>query len=83
MFIYRYDRVVVAGDVIYPQQGGWEGGPIELVRQFPECTYMRYPNKEAAEAVTAAPELNFREATEEEIASLGDLPTYPFRRNDN
>ena len=42
MFIYRYDRVVVAGDVIYPQQGGWEGGPIELVRQFPECTYMRY-----------------------------------------
>ena len=44
---------------------------------------MRYPNKEAAEAVTAAPELNFREATEEEIASLGDLPTYPFRQNDN
>lgn len=82
MFIYRYDNVVVNGDVIYPRQGGWEGGPIELVALTEECTYMRYPNQEAAMAVDALPEHNFREATDEEISVLGNLPKYPSFIND-
>lgn len=82
MHIYRYDNIIEAGSVIHPFQGGWEGGPIELVALTEECTYMRYPNQEAAMAVDARSEHNFREATEEEISVLGDLPKYPLSSND-
>ncbi len=83
MFIYRYDNISVNGDPVYPQQGGWTGGPIELVLMTTECTYKRWPNKEAADAVVALPEHNFREATEDEIETLGDLPLYPRQNTDN
>jgi hypothetical protein len=76
MFIARYKATV--NDDRHPGiPGGWEGGPIERAGFLDGYHYYRYPNQAALDGVDRNSCEDFRQATAEEIESLGALPQYP------
>lgn len=60
------------------QIGPWQGGPIEQLESSlaDRRIYVRFPNEGAVAAAQPTEEMDFRLATEEEVAALGDLQPY-------